>query len=377
MRKFKWVLSLTVALSCIAGPVYAASEVNVQSKTVISVSKNEQEEIKNLIYSYFDLMYSQYKTLSKVDFSRLISDNSEFKQYFEKKQEIKLYRKNEFNLKIKDQKLDIDFNSIKVNGSEAVINLTLKTQIQYSHLSEPTLENINHLITLHKDNEQWLISDDDSNDTIDPYVKKQNAIDKFIEAEKENIKKVKAEQFEYFAKPSTTNNTQTIMLTSLNLFNRTAMKNYAAANWDKRPSAWGNFDGMGGDCTNYISQIIYAGGAPEDKTGSYQWFYDGYSSRAPSWTGVNQLYSYLVGNTGTGPQGSSGSGGIYTSMTGDLIQFDFDYDSTYDHSTAIINHTTGTTAVTTVTAHTNDAYNKPLSDYPGSQRWIKLNGYAN
>lgn len=59
------------------------------------------------------------------------------------------------------------------------------------------------------------------------------------------------------------------------LLNRKSMMNYAWANYNKRPSNYPNLDGSGGDCTNYASQIIRAGGAPLDTTGSLQWWVNG------------------------------------------------------------------------------------------------------
>lgn len=71
-----------------------------------------------------------------------------------------------------------------------------------------------------------------------------------------------------------------------------------------RNTNYANFDNMGGDCTNYVSQILRAGGAPLDTTGNYQWYYHKVTDRSPSWTGVNQLYNYLIHNDYVGPQGS-------------------------------------------------------------------------
>lgn len=117
-------------------------------------------------------------------------------------------------------------------------------------------------------------------------------------------------------------------------YNRAAAKAYIDRWWSSRNSVWGNFDNFGGDCTNWISQIINAGGVPEDKAGSYQWYWDNMNAprtsppytRSASWTGVDELWSYIQGNTANngpnGPQGQSwtGSSGLTQVTTGDFIQ---------------------------------------------------------
>ena len=64
-----------------------------------------------------------------------------------------------------------------------------------------------------------------------------------------------------------------------------------------------NFDALGGDCTNFISQCLYAGCGVMNYTPDTGWYYISLNSRAPAWTGVPFLYNFLVNNRGTGPYG--------------------------------------------------------------------------
>jgi hypothetical protein len=98
-------------------------------------------------------------------------------------------------------------------------------------------------------------------------------------------------------------------------YNRTAAKAYIDKWWYRRNPAWGTFDDLGGDCTNWMSQIINAGGVPEDKTGGYQWYWDNMQAprssppytRSASWAGVNELWNYIQGNSSNnGPNGQQG-----------------------------------------------------------------------
>ena len=60
---------------------------------------------------------------------------------------------------------------------------------------------------------------------------------------------------------------------------------------------------MGGDCTNFASQCIYAGSGVMNYTPTMGWYYSSGSNRSPSWTGVVYLYNFLTGNKSAGPYG--------------------------------------------------------------------------
>ena len=62
-----------------------------------------------------------------------------------------------------------------------------------------------------------------------------------------------------------------------------------------------DFSRLGGDCTNYASQVIFAGAGQMNFTPTFGWYYRSLSDRTPSWTGVEYLYNFLVNNEGEGP----------------------------------------------------------------------------
>lgn len=76
-------------------------------------------------------------------------------------------------------------------------------------------------------------------------------------------------------------------------FNRAKAKKYIDNNWNKTSnSRFGYFGGAGGDCTNYVSQVIYAGGKKMNytgKTGLSQ-----FSSNTKGW--YSSLYHSPTGN---------------------------------------------------------------------------------
>lgn len=158
-------------------------------------------------------------------------------------------------------------------------------------------------------------------------------------------------------------------------FDREKMKVYQENNWNIRPLRWGNFNDMGGDCTNYASQVIYAGGAPMNKGKYLQWYYYNYNNRSPSWTSSETLYYFLTNNNSTGPQGTVVSS-TDDLLIGDLIQLDIDGDGKFDHTAVVYNPVGYLKTLPTITAHSFDRFNEPLNVFNYFYiRFIHLNGY--
>ena len=88
------------------------------------------------------------------------------------------------------------------------------------------------------------------------------------------------------------------MITS---YNRILAKEYAKKWAFLRNPKYYAFDKIGGDCTSFISQCIYAGSKVMNYTPELGWYYINSTQRSPSWSGVQYLYNFLISNTGVGP----------------------------------------------------------------------------
>ena len=64
----------------------------------------------------------------------------------------------------------------------------------------------------------------------------------------------------------------------------------------KRNPKYLNFENIGGDCTSYVSQCMYAGCKVMNYTPIYGWYYKSSYDRSPSWSGVEFLFNFLVNN---------------------------------------------------------------------------------
>jgi hypothetical protein len=132
---------------------------------------------------------------------------------------------------------------------------------------------------------------------------------------------------------------------------------------------FGNFRGIGGNCTNFVSQSIYAGSCVMNYTPTFGWYYVSLDDRSPSWTGVEYFYNFITENTGIGPYGKSVS--MDELEIGDVIQLGNNTDGFY-HTLLVVGFE-GEDPL--VAAQTDDAFRRPLSTYTYDfSRFIKIMG---
>lgn len=149
---------------------------------------------------------------------------------------------------------------------------------------------------------------------------------------------------------------------TLQPYNRQAAVAYAHRWAFGRNPAYSNFDGMGGDCTNFASQCLYAGTGIMNFTPTYGWYYLSLNDRAPAWTGVEFFYRFL-----TRGEDSPGPAAVETSLSnclpGDFAQLNFGA-GVYGHTPIIVAMGNPPTLNNTlIAAHTYDADYRPLSSY--------------
>ena len=151
-------------------------------------------------------------------------------------------------------------------------------------------------------------------------------------------------------------------------YNRIAAVLYARRWALSRNPAFYNFDDIGGDCTNFASQCIFAGSRIMNFTPVTGWYYRSLNDRAPAWTGVEYLYNFLINNRSVGPFARVVSKNEVS--PGDIVQLG-KYDGDFYHSPVI----TAVTPTILVAAHTFDAIDKPLSSYNFQvARFIHIDG---
>ncbi len=145
------------------------------------------------------------------------------------------------------------------------------------------------------------------------------------------------------------------------MYNREKAVEYAKKWALGRNPVFYDYSLIGGDCTNFASQVLYAGYGEMNYRPIYGWYYIDGNRKSPSWTGVNELYSFVTSNRGPGPKAVEVD--IDGIEPGDLVQLDFNGDGRFDHTPVIIDVGEYTPDTVLLAAHTNDSLNRPLSDY--------------
>ncbi len=152
-------------------------------------------------------------------------------------------------------------------------------------------------------------------------------------------------------------------------YNRERAKEYAKRYAFSQNPIFGNFAEIGGNCTNFVSQAIYAGTCVMNYTAVYGWFYISLNERSPSWTGVDFFYNFMTGNKGVGPFGEETTSDNLE--IGDVIQLGNNTDGFY-HTLLIVGFEENDILVA---AQTDNAYLRPLSTYTYDfSRYIKILG---
>ena len=77
-------------------------------------------------------------------------------------------------------------------------------------------------------------------------------------------------------------------------YNRERAVTYAQKYAFSQNPIFGNFRGIGGNCTNFVSQAIYAGSCVMNYTPTFGWYYISLDNRSPSWTGVDYFYNFII-----------------------------------------------------------------------------------
>ncbi len=120
-------------------------------------------------------------------------------------------------------------------------------------------------------------------------------------------------------------------------------------------SAYYNFASYGGDCANFVSQCLYAGGMPQTVGSIYGtngWFYVNASNRSATWTGAGHLRNWLANNYGV-LINSPTAEQIYP---GSPVFYDWEGDGSWDHATICVG--VNANGVPLVNSHTSDKYHE-------------------
>ena len=136
------------------------------------------------------------------------------------------------------------------------------------------------------------------------------------------------------------------------VYNREKVIEYAKKwAYDRNPQYY-DFDNVGGDCTSFASQCIYAGAKIMNYSKQNGWYYI---------SGVEFLYNFLTQNKSVGPYGYQVEQNKIE--LGDIAQLSFDGNK-FSHSLVIVKIQDKTDLNQIfISSHTFDSFNKRISEY--------------
>lgn len=144
-------------------------------------------------------------------------------------------------------------------------------------------------------------------------------------------------------------------------YNRSEAVRYALRWALARNPDFYDYADLGGDCTSFASQCLYAGCGVMNYTPTFGWYYISGSDKSPSWSGVEYFYDFMTTNDGIGPYAEDVP--LERLLPGDIIQLGNRNGNFY--------HTLVLTMIKSVRgvrnyyicAHNNDAFQRNLNTY--------------
>lgn len=156
-------------------------------------------------------------------------------------------------------------------------------------------------------------------------------------------------------------------------YNRDIAVNYAEKYATERNKEFFDYTNDGGNCTNYISQCLFAG-APVMNYSQNGWFYVSPANTSISWANVEPLFNFLTTNSGVGVYGKVSP--LDMCEAGDVIQLKFKNKSVFSHCLFVTKVKSKQPNGIIVCANTRDVKNVPVSYYSFEQmRLIHILGY--
>ena len=121
-----------------------------------------------------------------------------------------------------------------------------------------------------------------------------------------------------------------------NAYDRQAAVAYAKQWVTDRNDEWPDYSMSGGNCQNFVSQCLLAGGIPMDSGGDAVWKWYGdtpnnlpqMAGRSASWSGVDEFLQYAANNTGSGMVAVADAD-YYSGEIGDVLILGYDEENLY------------------------------------------------
>lgn len=344
---------------------------------------SEREQIKSTIEAYFESRYKGQQLLEAQDFSFLVADDSDAKQWAQQeadKREIEIYLATLYRLNYVEYKYTLDYSEIRIDEKtgQAVIKLRESHEVVFEAIAPEIskLANLEHTITLSKTDTGWVIERDEYQDELTQLMAGESK-EQIMERIRKNHE-TEAQKNQNSIAVSPAYGVEGKAIEGTHSYNRTAAANYADTYWSNYNPAYTAYSN---DCTNFVSQAVYEGTShtmsPVDPNHYMDYWYYSAGNGSYPWINVTGIYNFLTTNTGRGPYGNysyvcymakgdvielyaSGQGWFHAVIVTKVINSGY----CWDKRNILVN------------SHTTNRYHYPLNFYSAyGKRYIHINGW--
>ncbi|MDQ2086730.1 amidase domain-containing protein [Herbivorax sp. ANBcel31] len=377
-------------------------------------NQDTEYEIKSVLNKYFDRYFNEFKTLELYDFSDILQDTKSTYLY-RSIQEYDLEVSKVFETQYKSYDFEIVYKDININKNFANVELLINLDYEYVNAdgNKSYIRNMGYTFTLENLDDKWMITEINSefyefehfknrvveisksnNDKLDSdiisKVKKEKISDIYVM--KEVLEKAKkADDYIEISNNQEFNNQDFGILSTSYTYTPSLGRQYAQLYAEDRDGSLFYVAGTGGNCTNFVSQCVWAayGG------GSYPWNNQQTSSDIvnrvrmvnsvwqaglkggggfPAWENAESFWNYTTSSKTVGPNGTGyNNNRAYFNLAstsfsvGDVIQARNNLLSTiYGHSmyvtlTLTPSHGSDYSRIY-VSQNSDDVYNRALTD---------------
>lgn len=290
------------------------------NKTTNNTDTEIKSEWEELITNYLDLYYKSLIGLETKDITNLFTESNGSEAYFIENAIDLLVSHHEMqdsDMTLTKAKYDIEYKEVNIQDNIVTIEFLVDDYINFKYLGDIESREIDveYEIVIRKENDLYKI--DSLRVVQGNFVMFTNEIDLTLDDAKEQIDSLKQQYMEaikedYEENKELMNEAATVKYSNDIIcdheYDKDAAVEYSYKFVDNRNEDYIAYDDVGGNCQNFVSQSIHAGGIPMDTIGDYEWkhYGDGVNEknekkgRSTSWTGTINFYDYAKGNTGTG-----------------------------------------------------------------------------
>ena len=257
----------------------------------------------------------------------------------------------------------------RVEGERATVTANVQTTVHLGGVQgapDRTVETMPHVFTYERRNGQWELVEDR---VPDPF--RQAVRDTFPRVATpalpgpSSVERNGPKRTPPRARPSGGGYLPPAVLLGTRTFgtlNPSAVVSYArsyALSYNSSYRDFNNSGTQGGDCTNFASQAMRAGGWPDvggylNRTGYEAWWYDTFTQ---TYTWVNAHYFYVW----TSNNRASRADNVYNLEPGDVLQMDFDANGDIDHTTIVTKKDAN--GMIYLSYHTSNTLDKPFTTF--------------